>query len=80
MLAVGLGQQRSEAIGLGSNLCRQIFLPSLFFTISLSKIVTTPLPLLLTHNLFSISEILWRTGRFPYQVFRFDPVRQNFLR
>ena len=33
----------------------------------------------LTHKIFSIPEILWKTGGFPYQVFRFGPVRQNFF-
>ena len=34
----------------------------------------------LTHKTFSISEIFWKKGGFPHQVFRFSPVRHIFVR
>ena len=81
MSAVGLGQQRSEATGPGSNqifAVSDIFTISLTFTISLSKIVLTPPPL--TYEFFSDTRIFLEKRRVPYQVFHFGLVRQNFLR
>ena len=72
MAAVGLGQQGSEAVGPGLNLRRVRF----FYDFTEQNRVIPPL---LPIKIFSIPEIFWKTGRFPCQVFRFGPVRQNFF-
>ena len=78
-VAVWLGQQFSEVVGPGSNLCRvwyfNDFTDIYDFT---DQNRDTPPPL--THKIFSIPEIFWKTGGFSYQVFRFGPVRQSFFR
>ena len=81
MSAVGLEQQRSEAVGAGSNLCRVRYFLRFHWHLRFHwvKLLWYPPPPL-THIIFLISEILWKTGGFPYQVFRFGPVRHIFFR
>ena len=81
MLALGLGRKRSEAVDPILNLCRvgyfYDFTDIYDFT---EQNLDNPTPPPFTHKVFSIPEILWKTGGFPQQIFRFDPVRQNFFR
>ena len=81
MSAVGLEQKRSEVVGSGSNLCRARYFSDFtdiysFTETNFHSFVIPPL----THKIFLIPEIFWKTGGIPYQIFRFGPVKQNFLR
>ena len=78
MPAVWLGQQRSEAVGPGSNLCRARYFYDFtdIYDFTQQNVDT---PLSLTQKFFSTRNLM-ETGGFPYQVFRFGPVRQNFFR
>ena len=62
MSALGLGQQRSEAIGPGSNICRVRY----FYDFTEQNRDNPLLPI----NFFSIPEILWKT-RVPLPSFSF---------
>ena len=77
MSVVSLGPQRSEAVGLGSNLCRVRYFYN-FTDIYDSTEQNRDYPPTPTHKIFSMPNIFWKTGRFPYQVFCFGPLRQNF--
>ena len=86
MSTVGLGQKRSEAVGPGSNLCRVRYFYDFTGIYDFTEqnrdnllSLSLSLSLFLTHKIFSKPEISWKTGGFPYQVFRFGPVRQNFF-
>ena len=72
-------QQHSEAVGPGSNLCRVKYFYDFTDIYDFTQ-QNRDNPLLLLVKKILIPEILWKTGGFPYQVFRFGPVRQNFFR
>ena len=65
MSTVGLGQQRSEAVGPGSNLCRVRYFYDFTGIYDFTE-QNRDNPPPLTHTIFSKPEISWKTGGFPY--------------
>ena len=74
---MGLGQQPSEAVGPGSNLCRVRYFCNFTGIYDFNK-QNRDTSSLLPLNFFDTRKF-WETGGFPSQVFRFGPVRQSFF-